>query len=280
MAGISLSDSVFRSPLSATVFRSPDAVRAGLVTRSGLRRAGYQRLYRGIWAGPDLEVTYGLRMIALDRHVLPPDCVFGGRSAADLLGVPAGTWDDIDIVTSRRFGPIHGVHVHLGAPPPDEVHTSPEGLAYTSVGRTCRDIALWFPLTESVPLLDALIRADVASLTDLEQYALHHEPDRGWKKLLTATEYCDSGARTQFESRVRVTLMIHGLPRPFAGLFDDLPLSWPEESVGVVLPGTAVDAFDSSWILHEITEDRLRVDAAGFAEEVKGSLRRRGRRVS
>ncbi|WP_027345404.1 hypothetical protein [Hamadaea tsunoensis] len=267
-------------PFSDTVFRSPDAVRAGLVSRSGLRRAGYQRLYRGIWAGPDVEVTYGLRLAALDRHILPPGCVLAGRSAAFLHGVPAGAWDDIDLVADRRFGPIHGVHVHLGMPPSDEVLTSADGLAYTAIGRTCRDLALWFPLTASVPLLDALIRTGVVSLTDIERYALHHEPDRGWRKLLTAAEYCDSAARTQFESRVRVSLMTHGVPRPFCGLFDDVPLAWPEESVGVTLAGAVPESVGEPWILHEVTEDRLRYDAAGFAEEVKGSLRGRGRRVS
>ena len=97
--------------------------------------------------------------------------------------------------------------------PADEVIRSRYGAA-TSPARTAFDIARLPDLLESVPLLDALAQRTGVTRRQVEAVADRHAGARGVRRIGRALELVDPRAESLRESRLRVTVVLAGLPRP------------------------------------------------------------------
>jgi very-short-patch-repair endonuclease len=200
-----------------TVFRGSDVIRAGVLTRGQLRTAAWQRLRPDVYCAANLPVTHRLhaRGVAL---VAPREAVFGGRTAAVLWGAHdlAGPEDPVEVVLPPgvRWHPTSGVHVRTAATAGDVV--TDRDLRWTARTRTAVDLIRRGSLDEAVVLLDRLVRADVADLTDVRAAAAALPRCSGSRQARTAAALADGLAESPQETRLRLLLRGSGLPLPVA----------------------------------------------------------------
>jgi very-short-patch-repair endonuclease len=287
--------------LVGKIFLGQRAISSGLITAKELRSRAWRPLFRGIYADATLAVTHRHRCLAACRYLLPPTGAIAGRSAAALYG--AGNVSDkdaVEVVVPRhaRFGPVAGLHVHTGGLAPDEVREL-QGVRTTTPARTCWDIAQWLDTVEAVVVIDMLLRSRLVTVADLEAIAAARKGTRGWRRLLWAVTLADAGAESPQETRLRVRLVLGGVPRPVTqyvierrGTFvARVDLAWPEHKVAVEYDGVWHAAGEqihrdrrrlnrvlgAGWVVLHVTAQRLRDDFDGFVAELKAALRQASR---
>jgi very-short-patch-repair endonuclease len=286
--------------LKGKIFRGSDAVGAGLLSKDDLRSRAWRKLFRGVYADARIPHVGGYRQrcLAASWYVVPKQAAIAGRSAAWLLGVTlAGDADPIEVVApwDARFGPVEGLRIHVADLPEDDVQVV-EGIRRTGALRTCWDLAQWLSLPDAVAYLDIMIARRFVSAAALTGYARARAGRRGWRKLLRAVSLTDPAAESPQESRLRVRLVLAGLPKPvsqhviendgrFMGRVD---LAWPDLRVAVEYDGAwhsdpgQLDTdrarlnrlvTTDGWIVLHVTRRRVREDFEGFVQEVQSALR-------
>lgn len=271
----------------------------GLLTRSELRSEAWRPLFRDIYADSQVVVSHAVRCAAVARWLMPAGAAIAGRSAAALFGAGKFGGDEpVDVVvpTGTRFGPVAGLRIHTAEMTSGDV-VAYRGIPVTSPARTCWDLAQWLDVVEAVVVIDSLIARRVVSVPRLRDYAASRTGSRGWKLMLRAVDLTDPGAESPPESRVRVRLVLAGLPRPETqyvvahnGRFvARLDLAWPEFKVAVEYDGlwhNDAEQFHrdrrrlnqilgNDWIVLHVTAKRLHEDFDGFLAEVRAALRSR-----
>ena len=88
------------------------------------------------------------------------------------------------------------------------------GLRVTSAVRTIADLACRLPLTDAVALLDAALRRRLVNSGRLSDWASTHAGYRGVRRLKRALELADPAAESVMETRLRLLLVLAGLPHP------------------------------------------------------------------
>jgi hypothetical protein len=285
-------------PLVGKVFSGRHVVRLGLLTKDDLRTAAWQRLFHTVYADALVHVSHRTRCEAVARWLLPPEAAIAGRSAAVFHGglAPADT-DPVEVLTTHawRRGPRSGLRVHVGERSDDEVVRFGD-TAVTSVERTCWDVSRWHGVVEAVAVIDSLLACRAVDRETLRQYGATHNWQRGWRRFEKATALADAGAESPQESRLRVRLVLAGLPRPTThyviadrGRFvARVDLAWPDLRVAVEYDGVwhaEVDQFDrdrqrlnrmraEGWVVIHVTAKRLRDDLDGIVVELRDALRR------
>lgn len=287
------------STLRGRIFAADAALRRGLLTPADLRSTAWQRLFRGVYADAALTISHRHRCLAACRYLLPPGAVVGGRSAAALYGVGCvDAADPVEVLVPRgdRYGPVAGLLPHIGEVRDDEVRDL-DGVRVTTPVRTAWDLAQWLDAVEAVVLLDMLVRCRLLTVAELERYARARVGRRGWRRLSRVAALVDPGAESPQESRLRVRIVLAGLPPPVTqyviergGAFvARADLAWPECKVAVEYDGVwhAGDAqihrdrrrlnrmLGADWIVLHVTAGRLRDDFEGFLEELRAALRSR-----
>ncbi|HEX6968661.1 MAG TPA: hypothetical protein VF174_07630 [Micromonosporaceae bacterium] len=286
--------------LRGRVFRGSQAIARGLLTKNELRSSAWRSLFRDIYIDAQVPVSHRVRCTAAARWLIPEHAAIAGRAAAALYGATEVALDDpIDIIVPRgtRFGPVAGLRVHTSRMAPDDV-TKRDGIAVTTPHRTCWDLARWLDVVEAVAVTDALMARRLVTVDSLREYALSRAGDRGWRRTLRVADLVDGGAESPQESRLRVRLVLAGLPKPWTqyvvsdenGRFvARLDLAWPEFKVGVEYDGVwhnDAEQFHrdrrrlnrlltADWIVLYVTARRLREDFAGVVSEIRAALRSR-----
>lgn len=198
-----------------------------------------------------------------------------------------------------RFGPVAGLEVHTGDLAPDDVRDL-RGVRVTTPARICWDVSQWLDTVEAVVVIDTLVRSRLVTVAALEAFAMARKGTRGWRRVLGAAALADAGAESPQETRLRVRLVLDGVPRPVTqyviqrhGAFiARVDLAWPEHKVAVEYDGMWHAAGDqihrdrqrlnrvlgADWVVLHVTVQRLRDDFDGFAAELKAALRRRSPR--
>lgn len=238
------------------VQRVPEQLKLGPVTIAQAKGLGFDRqLFRGrnwrrvgcgvyVWAALDDE-PHGELVALLSR--LPAGSVFSGRTAARLHGMETDGSPGVEFTvlpgTSVRSRP--GVQVRIGRLHASTV-TMCGTLPVTTPVRTCLDLARRVPLAEAVATLDQAVHLGLVALGDLRLYCAEVGRVRGIPRARRAVDLVEPGVESPMESRLRMILVLGGLPRPrvqveirdgFAGFLGRPDLLYPEARLGIEYDG-------------------------------------------
>jgi hypothetical protein len=217
--------------------------------------------HRSLWAVPGIRGH---------SHLLPPEAVITGRSAATVRGVAlARTSDPIEVLlpeiiqVNRRTGTdVRRIKTCAE----DREPWGEIGLATPL--RMGLDLLLDRTLPDAVANLDAVLRAELVDRVELRRM-LSQRRDRGIVLARQAEELADSRAESPPESRVRVWLVRDGLhPVPQYWIEDSrgrlarADLAFPEQQVAIEYDGSWRDG--ELWALNRDRERLNRVQAAGW----------------
>jgi len=84
----------------------------------------------------------------------------------------------------------------------------------TSALRTVVDLAGRNPLTEGVVAADMFLHARLVSIVELRTYVAEHPGVKGVARLRRVVDLAEPKAKSAMESRLRMLLVLAGLPRP------------------------------------------------------------------
>lgn len=231
-------------------FRGTAAVAARLVTPAQLRGPRYLRLFPDTYVRREAEPpSLAVRSRAAFLHVAGRG-VLSGYSAAELLDATCGPRDAPAEVTvpggGQRAHP--GLLVHRGALASDEVQRC-NGVLLTVPLRAAYDLACRLgpvDLVEAVVAVDALARAGGFPPARLLEFADRYPRTRGRRLLSRVVGSADARAGSPMETRLRLVLVLRGLPRPEVQfpVLDDarrravwLDLAYPERKIGIEYEG-------------------------------------------
>jgi len=183
-------------------FTVDEARQAGL-QRWHLRSRIWRRVSRGIyvWAGgPDTPMA---RLLAASRR-LPDDAAFSGLTAAWLHGLDVLPCDPIEVTVPRELGISGRAGLRVRRSPlPDIDVVRIRGVRATTMLRTLRDVSRRLPLIEAVVVVDAALHKRLVKLDQLAS-------------LKRVIQFVEPAAASPMESRLRMILVLAGLPRPKA----------------------------------------------------------------
>lgn len=173
------------------------------------------------------------------------------------------------------------------------------GMPVTTPQRTSWDLAQWLTVEEAVAVIDGLLRQRLVNPTELRDLAYARVGARGWKRMLRVAGLADAGAGSPQESRLRVRLVLAGLPPPVSQFVVErdgrfiarLDLAWPEWKVAVEYDGLwhhdpeqfhrdrqrLNRLLGEDWIVLHVTAKRFKEDFPSFLTEVRQALRSRAR---
>ena len=290
--------------LSGRIFQGRAAIDAGLVSRRQLNSRAWQRLFQGVYADSRLKINHATRCAAATEFVLPADSVIAGRSAAKLYGAAGREdGDPVEALAPRAVVvPSNaGVIVHCGKLAPED-RLQRKHYALTTPVRTCWDLARWLSPVEAVVVIDQLLARGVVTPAQLAAYRLKRRAEtptpRGIRRYERVLELVDGGSQSPQESRVRVRLMLAGVPRPQtqcairdrAGtVVARVDMGWREYCLAVEYDGFGhVGSFarmghdrqrhnainDAEWDVVYVTAADLRHDFERIVAQVKAAMRR------
>jgi len=291
-------------PLRGRVFRASEALDGGLLTRRQLRSSAWQRLLVGVYADAGLDRTHRLHCRAA-ALVLPTDAALTGASAAVLYGVELARPDDpveVLVPSSSHFGPVQGLRVRRAPLPAGDVRTL-DDLRVTTPLRTAWEIARGPDPVEATVLLDALAHHGVVTGEQVRGEVARRAAalpacgaGRGGRRARRTAGLLDGRAESPPESRLRVRLVLAGLPPPvpqhvvrLGGRFvARVDLAWPAQRVAGEYDGAWHDApgplgrdrrrlnalAAAGWTVLHVTAARLREDPDALAAEVRAALQR------
>ncbi|GAA4738479.1 hypothetical protein GCM10023328_19140 [Modestobacter marinus] len=255
--------------LRGRVFRGTWAIGSGLLTRAQLRSSAWRRLREDVYADATAADTHRLHARGAALR-MPRGAALGGRSAADLLGVPevAGPADPVEVVVppGTRWDPEPGIVVRTARLQGD-VLAQGSFLRWTTGLRTAVDMARFAPAEEAVVLLDQLVHARVVDLAQVRAAVGALPTCRGSARARRAAAAADGRAESPQETRVRLLLAAHGLPVPVAqhevrsgGRFlARVDFGWPERRVALEYDGVWHDGPG------QFVRDRQRLSALAAA---------------
>ena len=90
------------------------------------------------------------------------------------------------------------------------------GMPVTSPLRTVVDLGGRLPQVEAVVAADMALQKRLVRLADLQQYVARHAGRKGIARLRRVTELTEPAAESAMETRLRLLLVLSGLPRPQA----------------------------------------------------------------
>jgi very-short-patch-repair endonuclease len=196
-------------------FTLDDARRAGL-RRWHIEGASWNRLGPGtyMWSGLAADCMHDL---AAARRRLPDGAVFSGLTAAWLHGldVTPGPPIEATVPVTARVSARSGIRLRRSSLAPADI-VRVRDLPATSIAKTLAEICKRFTLIEAVVLVDAAIHARRMKLKDLDSWVKSHAGRHGVPSLRRVLDYAEPLAESPMESRLRMVLVMGGLPRPKA----------------------------------------------------------------
>lgn len=178
-------------------FTVAEARRAGLA-RWHLEGASWRRLRPGTYAWAGLSETPVLKLeAALLRR--PVSTAFSGRTAAWLHG--------LDVI------PCEPIETILAGVDDCDVVVRP-GFRTTSLLRTIFDLSGRLSLVEAVVVADLALHAGLVRRTELTEWIDSRAGRKGVQRTRRVLELAEGGSESPMESRLRMLLVLNGLPRP------------------------------------------------------------------
>jgi hypothetical protein len=235
------------------------------VTKSMLRGDEWWQVIRGVWAHKTLPDTKETRFAALEL-VLNERTVICGLTAA---------WAGFDIdVQDPRSGllwvgyaadawlkPRRGFVLRKLDLEPADIQAF-RGTRMTTWLRTAFDYARWLSLVEAVVVVDSLAHLGAITLAELSAYLATHRGVAGAKQVAAVIDLADPRSESPMETRVRLLLVLSGLPRPESQVIIETEngkfvaradLGYPEKRVLI--------EYDGAWHWEQRAADERRREA-------------------
>jgi very-short-patch-repair endonuclease len=226
-------------------FTTAEAMRAGL-ERWHLEGSSWTRL------GPSTYVRTGLhedpmhRLAAASRR-MPPGFAFSGLTAAWLHGLDVAPCDPIEVTVPEDAGvsACAGVAIRRSTLPRGDLVTV-RNMPATSTVRTVGEVCSRLTLVEAVVIADAATHIRRVRVDQLLAWAESNSGHRGIRNLRQVLRHVEHAAGSPMESRLRMLLVLGGLPRPEAQvpIRDSLgrvigrpDLYYPEHRLGIEYDG-------------------------------------------
>lgn len=186
-------------------FTLADARRHGL-DRWHLQGAAWRRVGPGTYQAATLEYTPESTILAASRR-LPPEAAFSGLTAAWVHGLDVDGCNPVEITVAAptTVSSRAGMLVRRRALRKGDVVII-RGQRVTSAQRTLRDLCARLPLTEAVALCDMALHRRLVKVSALN----------GTAALQKVARHVEPKAESPMESRLRMLLVLAGLPRPEA----------------------------------------------------------------
>ncbi len=233
--------------LTLAPFRGTAAIAAGVLTRRQLSTERWLRLLPDVYAWSGLALDHRARCVAAHLF-LDGRGVVSGRDAAALWGADAlvrGAPVEVTVPHEVRFRPPHGLRIVRSRLPAKDRGVQ-NGVPLTTPRRTAFDLARRLGLFEAVVCVDAMLAADLVTESVLAFEAAGRSTWPRVSQVREVLRFCDAGAESPQESRLRLILVAGGLPRPVTQyvVYDDdgrfvarLDLAYPKKKLGVEYDG-------------------------------------------
>lgn len=201
--------------LLSGVFTVDDARRTGL-ERWHLEGASWTRLGPSLYASRNLTANPIHRLEAA-RLRLPPTAAFSGLTAAWLHGLDVRPCDPVEATVPKDAGisSRSGIALRRSALVKGDVVRA-RGMAVTSLARTVGELCARLDLVEAVVIADEALHSGRLRIYELTSWADDHAGNRGMRNLRRVLGFIDAAAESPMESRLRMVLVLGGLPRPKA----------------------------------------------------------------
>lgn len=194
-------------------FTLADARRQGL-DRWHLEGDGWRRIGPGTYVSRHLAPAPQMRIEAASRR-LPAGAAFSGLTAAWLHGLDVVPCDPIEITVPIESGVSTraGMTVHRCSMDKGEV-VKARGQRVTSMLRTLRDLSVRLPLTEAIVVTDMALHSRLVSIGTLKVSVEASAGLQGIRTLRKVLEHAEPASESPMETRLRMLLVLAGLPRP------------------------------------------------------------------
>lgn len=205
--------------LPASLLRGPftleEARRAGL-DRGHLQGDSWIRIGPSTYVWKEIADEPLHRLQASFRR-LPPGSAFSGLTAAWLHGIDVSPCDPIEVTVpnSARVSARAGISVRRAALGKKDI-TKVRGMPATGLVRTVGEVCSRVDLVEAVVIADQALHSHRVSLDQLVAWAESRVGYRGVQKLRRVLDLAEPAAESPMESRLRMLLILNGLPRPKA----------------------------------------------------------------
>jgi very-short-patch-repair endonuclease len=201
--------------LTCGPFTLDEAKRAGL-TRWQLEGTAWTRL------GPSTYIATGLagdpmQTITAALRRLPTAAAFSGLTAAFLHGLDVPPCSPIEATVPEGAGisARAGMALRRSTFSKGDI-VRVRGVPVTSILRTICEICGRLSLVEAVVIADAALHERRVSLVELTSWAERNAGRRGVQQLRRVVEHAEPAAESPMESRLRMLIVLAGLPRPKA----------------------------------------------------------------
>lgn len=271
-----------------TPFHRRDALSAGL-TDNDLRGNRFQTVFRGVHLAASITVNQTHRLLAALALVQSTEAHLSHASAARLHGMPIPPLADEHVTVPRAEARRRtaGVRCHL-APGGSVIRL--RGMRVSSAPRTFVELATVLELVDLVVVGDAMVRKRLCTLEELRAFVASTRL-RGARAAAAAVAYVREEVDSPMETRLRMLLVLAGLPEPRINLkiragdgrvVRRYDLSYPEIRVIVEYDGRQHVEIIENWEAdlkrrEAIEDDRWRilvVVASGIFSEPEETVRR------
>ncbi len=156
-------------------------------------------------------------MLSAVARRLPPGAAFSGITAAWLHGLDVEPCNPIEVTIPKQIRSGHraGTSVCRAALAGNEIVLR-RSLPTTSAIRCVVDLGRRNSLTEGVVAADMFLHARLVTIAELNTYVADHRRTRGIVRFRRVVDLVEPKAESPMETRLRMLLMIAGLPRPEA----------------------------------------------------------------
>lgn len=224
-------------------FIGSEALASGALTRHRLRTR-FVALYPDVYTQPDANLTAVQRAYAAWLWSRRRGVVAGQSASA----IHRAKWVDaqapVQLLYEHRRPPA-GIRTWLDRVADDETQAI-AGIPVTTPARTAFDLACRYPIVRAVAAIDALARATILNIADVEAVAARYNGHRNIRRARHALRFVDAGAESPREAWLRLVLIEAGYPRPqtqipvygeYGQLVGVLDMGWDDVKIALEYEG-------------------------------------------